>query len=418
MNLLDKAVRILEQPVCDHCLGRQFGQLLSGYDNAERGKLFRTLAAMSIDAEKAKTSMDSSNFHDYKFHSLEAEKSEKKTCSVCSGFFENTGKWIKEVATKAGKYEFRSFLIGTKLSHEMASREENLWERVGIDYCEPVKAEINREIGKAVEKSLKPVDAKGVKQPVKFDPKNPDINIILDFNDEKASVLLNPLFVYGEYQKLVRGIPQTKWPSGKYKISVEQIIAKPFMKATKGKAHKLHGAGREDIDARCLAWRPFVLEILEPEKRNNIDIKKLAKKIDKKKVVIRNVRLSNIAEVRRIKESKSDKSYKAIVVCDSEISKAELKKLSSLGGAEIRQRTPKRVLHRRADRMRKRKVKSIKAKFISKKSFELVVRGEAGLYIKELISSDEGRTKPSVSELLGKECRCKELDVINIHVKN
>ncbi len=418
MNLLDKAVRILEQPVCDHCLGRQFGQLLSGYDNAERGKLFRTLTAMSIDAEKAKSTMDMSNFHDYKFHSLEAEKNEKKKCSVCSGFFESTEAWLKKIVAKAGKYEFRTFLIGTKLSHEMASREENLWERVGIDYCEPVKAEINREIGKAVEKSLKSVDAKGVKQPVKFDPKNPDINIILDFNDEKASILLNPLFVYGEYQKLVRGIPQTKWPSGKYKTSVEQIIAKPFMKAAKGKAHKLHGMGREDIDAKCLAWRPFVLEILEPEKRNRIDIKKLAKKIDKKKVVIRNVRLSNIAEVRKIKESKADKSYRAVVACDSEISKAELKKLSSLENAEIRQRTPKRVLHRRSDRMRRKKVKSIKARFIDKKCFEFVVRGEAGLYIKELISSDEGRTKPSVSELLGKQCRCKELDVINIHVKN
>lgn len=426
MNLLDKAVRILEQPVCDNCLGRQFGQLLSGYGNAERGRMLRTLAAMSIDAEKAKTSMDMSNFHDYKFHNLESAKvydakgvcqtTEKKACSVCGGFFENTGEWIKEIALQSGKYDFRTFLIGTKLSHEMASREENLWERVGIDYCEPVKAEINREIGKAIENSIKSVDAKGVKQPVKFDPKNPDVNIILDFNDEKASILLNPLFVYGEYQKLVRGIPQTKWPSGKYKTSVEQIIAKPFMKASKGRGHKLHGSGREDIDARCLAWRPFVLEILEPEKRN-INIEELAKKIDKKKVVIRNVRLSNIAEVRRIKESKADKSYRAIVACDSEISKAELKKLSSLENAEIRQRTPTRVLHRRSDRMRKKKVKTIKAKFISKKSFEFVVRGEAGLYIKELISSDEGRTKPSVSELLGKECRCKELDVIDIHVK-
>ncbi len=423
MNLLDKVVKILEQPVCDHCLGRQFGQLLSGYDNAERGKMLRTLAAMSIDAEKAKTTMDISNFHDYKFHSLESAKvydakgvcqtTEKKVCSVCSGFFGNKDKWIKKIASKVGKYDFRTFLIGTKLSHEMASKEENLWERVGIDYCEPVKAEINREIGKAIEKGIKSAG----KQTVKFDPKNPDVNIILDFNEDNVSILLNPLFVYGEYQKLVRGIPQTKWPSGKYKTSVEQIIAKPFMKAAKGKAHKLNGLGREDIDARCLAWRPFVLEILEPEKRD-IDIKKLAKIIDKKKVVIRNARLSSIAEVRRLKESKADKSYRAIVACDSEITKSELKKLLSLANAEIRQRTPKRVLHRRSDRVRKKKVKSIKAKFINNKTFEFIVRGEAGLYIKELISSDDGRTKPSVSEILSKQCRCKELDVINIHVKN
>ncbi len=416
MNILDKTCRILEQPVCDNCLGRQFGQLLSGFDNAERGHLLRMLAAMSIDAEKAKTPMDMSNFSDCRFHNLEAEKSERKVCGICSGFFGDIDAWAKKIAAKTKKYDFRTFLIGTKLSHELASKEENLWERVGIDYCEPLKAEINREIGKAVEKIKLSVDAKGVKHSVRFNPKTPEANIILDMNDSGISVILNPLFVYGEYQKLERGIPQTKWPSGKYKTSVEQIIAKPFMLATKGIGHKLHGAGREDIDARCLAWRPFVLEIMEPKKRN-IDMKKLAKKIDRKKVVIRNARFSGINEVRKIKESKADKTYRAIVVCDSAVTRNELRKLSSLANAEIRQRTPKRVLHRRADRMRKKKAKQVKAGFISKKEFELVVRGEAGLYIKELISGDDGRTRPSVSELLGKQCKCRELDVIGIHTK-
>ena len=83
----------------------------------------------------------------------------------------------------------------------------------------------------------------------------------------------------------------------------------------------------------------------------------------------------------------------------------------------IRQRTPQRVLHRRADRTRKRGVRSIKARFISSKLFVIVVRGQAGLYIKELISGDNGRTVPSISQILGQECRCRELDVIGIYIK-
>ncbi len=276
---------------------------------------------------------------------------------------------------------------------------------MGIDYCEPLKAEINREIGKLAEKAAK----------ARFNRKTPDVNIILNFDSNKINIQSNPLFLYGEYQKLKRGIPQTKWPSGKYKTSVEQIIAKPFMAITRGRNHKLHGLGREDIDARCLAWRPFVLEIIEPRKRQ-LEMKRLMKKIEKS-VRVRKMRLSSIEEVRKIKEARIDKTYRATVKCNNPISKNELAVIKSITG-EIRQRTPQRVIHRRADKMRKRRVKSIKLKYLGKKTFMLEVRSEAGLYIKELISGDNGRTRPSISELLKNDCTCKELDVINIHVKD
>jgi tRNA pseudouridine synthase 10 len=110
-----------------------------------------------------------------------------------------------------------------------------------------------------------------------------------------------------------------------------------------------------------------------------------------------------------------DKTYACIVKCKKPVSRKDLAKLQSLVG-ELRQKTPKRVLHRRADKFRKRKVKALSASFINSKSFKLVVTTEAGLYVKELISGDEGRTQPSVSELLGSACVCKDLDVIRIHV--
>lgn len=406
MNVLDKATKILKQPVCDNCLGRQFGQLLHGYNNKERGCLLRTMVAMSIDNEKEKNDVDMSNFGANIFHNLEIkDKTQNKKCSLCDGTFEHIDKFAEKAVKRAAKLEYKTFLVGTRLSSDLISREEDMWERVGIDYCEPLKAEINREVGKLIEK----------KGNVKFNPKTPDVNFIIDVENSKINIEVNPLFIYGEYQKLVRGIPQTRWPSGKYKTSVEQIIAKPYMVATKGKSHKLHGLGREDIDARCLGWRPFVLEIIKPQKRD-IDLKRLAKKIDKK-VKIRNVRFSHISEVRSIKESRSDKTYKATVTCENNISRKDMKKLDALV-TTIFQQTPKRVMHRRSDRMRKRAVKSIKSKFVNSKKFILVVRGEAGLYIKELISGDDGRTQPSVSEVLGIKCTCKELDVIHIERHN
>ena len=406
---------MLRNYVCDHCLGRQFGQLLSGYDNSHRGKLVRSMVAMSIDKETLdieEKKLDMLNFTGFKFHFLPLDIQKMKDqingrkCYVCGNIFDKLDKYIDIIEKAVKALEFSTFLIGTKLSHDLSVKEEHLWEQTGIDFCEPIKGEINREIGKRLEDRLKK----------KFSVKNPDIVIMINLENSSAELQINPIFIYGEYQKLVRGIPQTKWPEKKYKTSVEEIIAKPYMKYLKGKWHKLHGYGREDIDALCLGWRPFVIEILEPKKRiDKKAIQKLAKQIGKQ-VKVRNVKPSDILEVRRIKEARGEKTYRALVVCESLIKKEDLKKLSSLVG-NIKQRTPKRVLHRRGDLLRNRKLISLKTKFVGKKQFEIIVRTEAGMYIKELIHGDDGRTQPSISELLQNKCKCKELDVLAIHVK-
>jgi tRNA pseudouridine synthase 10 len=44
----------------------------------------------------------------------------------------------------------------------------------------------------------------------------------------------------------------------------------------------------------------------------------------------------------------------------------------------------------------------------------LRVQGQAGLYIKELVSGDDGRTRPSLAELLGVPSKVSELDVIGV----
>ncbi|MBI4895475.1 MAG: tRNA pseudouridine(54/55) synthase Pus10 [Candidatus Aenigmarchaeota archaeon] len=415
MKIIEKAELVLKNYVCDHCLGRQFGQLLSGYSNAHRGRLVRSIVAMSIDKETLnieERALDMLNFTGFSFHFLPLdiqkmkEKINGRKCYVCGNIFQNLHKYIEIIEKSLRGLQFNTFLIGTKLSHDLSVKEEHLWEQTGIDYCEPIKGEINREIGKLLEEKLKK----------KFSVKNPDIVIMLNLESKNIELQINPTFIYGEYQKLVRGIPQTKWPEKKYKTSVEEIIAKPYISYLKGKNHKLHGYGREDIDALCLGWRPFVLEILEPKKR--LDKKtmiKLARQIGKQ-VNIRNIKPSDILEVRKIKEARGEKTYRALVICETPIKKEDIKKLNSLVG-NIKQKTPQRVLHRRSDLLRNRKLISMKTKFINKKQFEIIVRTEAGLYVKELIHGDSGRTQPSISQILENKCKCKELDVLAIHVK-
>jgi tRNA pseudouridine synthase 10 len=212
----------------------------------------------------------------------------------------------------------------------------------------------------------------------------------------------------------VRGIPQTKWD--KYSETVEDIIAKPFMSATKGEGHAMHGMGREDIDARCLDWRPFVLEVTSPRKRR-INLKKMEKEVNKtEKVMIKDLSISDKKKVIQIKAMRPDKTYRAVVDFTKPLKAGWKEKISSLVGT-VNQQTPERVLHRRADVLRKRNVKSIRCKEMNKKRAELEIRGEAGLYVKEFITGDGGRTKPSVSVALNNKAKARELDVIRIHLK-
>ncbi len=401
--MIEKAIELMKHGyICDHCLGRQFAQLLTGMTNEERGRAIRKVVAMMYDA--GKVDVDPSNFFDINLRNRPAGK--RKKCYVCGDIFKSLDKVAAKIEKKLKGLEFDTFLMGTRLSSELLENEENLWDKVGIEHCEPLKAELNREIGKLLEKKIRK----------KVDFKNPDVTILYDIGNDEIEISIKSIYIYGEYQKLKRGIPQTKWPSGKYKTSVEQIIAKPFMKVTKGEGHKLHGYGREDIDALCLGWRPFVLEIVSP-KRRKLNLKLLQSEINKdSRVKVRNLRWSSPEEVVKIKESRGRKEYKCLVVCKRPVDKKDLKKLKKLETI-ITQKTPTRVMHRRSDLKRKRRVYKIKAKYLSPKRFELTVLAESGTYIKELVSGDGGRTKPSVSSILGNECECKNLVVTKVEKK-
>lgn len=420
MKILERAIKILKKGyICDSCLGRIFAELLSGKTNEQRGKIIRHYIAMLIDAGE-KIDVDTSNFYDIKFRNVKIKSNKPKQCKVCKNFFsEEIEKLAKRIVKKLETIEFNNFLIGTIVSDEMARAEEKIWDEVSIEFVEPIKSEINRELGKRIEKLTKK----------KFELRNPDVTIIVDLNRDCIRLQIKSLFVAGGYKKLVRGIPQTKWIcrscGGKgckvckgigklYPTSVQEIIEKPFIKAVEAKKSKFHSAGREDVDARCLDYRPFVIELIRPLKRR-VNLRKIAEKINKsKKVKVSKLKIVEKDRVRKLKTERTDKTYLAEVTFTKAIDAKKIKLLKQLVG-EILQKTPQRVIHRRGNKLRKRKVKSISAKIISKRKMELKIRAESGLYVKELITGDMGRTKPNIVELLNNKVKKIKLDVIKIH---
>ena len=101
------------------------------------------------------------------------------------------------------------------------------------------------------------------------------------------------------------------------------------------------------------------------------------------------------------------------------ISQEKLKEVvRALKGKKIAQKTPLRVLHRRADKIRERTIIDIGVEAVDKTGAVFRITGDAGIYIKELIHGDEGRTQPNIAEYLDAKCKIKSLDVTHIHDEN
>ncbi|MBI5679551.1 MAG: tRNA pseudouridine(54/55) synthase Pus10 [Methanobacterium sp.] len=405
-KITKKAVQVMEiaqWKLCDHCLGRNFSKIVKGPDNKYRGEYVRKIV-----------NKDHNN------------KLNTDSCYICSNIFDIVeNNIIDRIMDKINqeKIEFETFLVGCSVLPEVLQKEENMHELLELD-VENIKKEINREIGKKLESNFN--------KEVDFD--SPNIVIMVDFVEDNIDIQINPLFIEGRYRKLVRGIPQTKWPCRKcrgkgcpscdytgkqYLETVEELISPEAVKIANGSDSKFHGAGREDIDVKMLGTgRPFVLEIKEPHIRN-LDLKHLAEKINKfadKKVEVNDLKFTGRERKGQIKCSSTDtyKVYKAIVELEDDIKEEKLDLLNSLG--TIEQRTPIRVAHRRADKIRTRNVKQISTKWINSRKFEMIVNCEGGLYIKELISGDKGRSKPSISEILGIKALCTQLDVLEVNL--
>jgi tRNA pseudouridine synthase 10 len=441
MEITEKALRLLEQyPLCDNCLGRQFALLGVGLDNGTRGRTLKnalTMIAHSLaevgngrdDAIKTLRVLAINGNYKPALKTLEklgiTEENLDWKCFICSNMLEDLDELAKTSLEVLEGIEFKTFLVGSVISPEVIEREDDARSKVGSNWCEALKREVNREIGKRLR------DMTG-REP-EFD--SPDVTLSVDPFKKEVTVKLNPLFVGGRYRKLVRGIPQATWlcrkcrgagcpecnGSGRmYETSVQDFLCKPLLGETGGVECKFHGAGREDIDARMLGnGRPFIVEIKEPRRRF-IDLSELSRKISEcseGRVEVSGLRLSSRDDLRKIKTraTTSEKTYRAIVTVEREVNEEDLRKLSEgISGAMIKQRTPLRVVHRRADRIRLKKVYDLHIKVISSKQMEVVVKTQGGLYVKELITGDNGRTTPSFSEILNAKTECNELDVIEV----
>ena len=392
---------------CNHCLGRVAGVRIAGDPLQLVGERVRQ-QALERDPD-LKTDDDI------------------ECCPFCEDLFLEIDLIADRIISSVDGAEFSKIQLGIHFSKDHVAAEEVLRSTLAATGSRPLKATLSDSIQSAVSERLPGIT---------WVNERPEVMLLFDTLTLGVNADLRALFLYGRYRKLQRGIPQTRWPcracrgrdggcescngtGQQYPYSIQSLVCEPMVETSGATSDSFHGMGREDLDVRCLGeGRPFVAELKSPLRRT-LDLEKLTKNINKaaeNQIEIHGLRFSNRAEVSRIKETKAEKSYTICFTSNHELTDDEVAtRIQSLSGQVLEQQTPQRVAHRRADKVRKRKVVSIENIQTTDDGVQFDVRCESGTYVKELVHSDEGRTTPSVAALLEADCEVIWLDVKNIH---
>ena len=437
MEISDKALELLTaHPLCDNCLGRQFALLGYGLSNETRGKTLKLLLTMknhqlalsgiNLGFSNLRILGSNGNFGIASeiLKNMRKRGRKQNECYLCQGQFNNLDIFVKDALELLEKYEYTTFLVGIELPNNIEEKEDELKAKFEIIHGESMRNEFSREIGKKIAFKTNKI----------ADYKKPDIVVILNPFNGSHDLQSNPLYIRGDYKKLVRYIPQSKWfcrkcnglgcenceGTGKmYQESVEELIGESILEISKGEDIAFHAAGREDVDARMLGTgRPFILEVKRPKKRflNLENLTEIINKKAKNKIQVLNLSLATKKDIKSLKKAEgSTKIYKVTIDFERVVSDEELNKISkTLTKSKIQQKTPNRVLHRRADLVREKYIYETHIKRLAPKRVEMKIRCQGGLYIKELVSGDLGRTIPSVASIINIEAKPLKLDVLKI----
>ncbi|GMI32115.1 hypothetical protein TeGR_g14978, partial [Tetraparma gracilis] len=187
-----------------------------------------------------------------------------------------------------------------------------------------------------------------------------------------------------------------------------------------------HSSGREDADVRMLdsaaPGRPFCLECTDMKYAVTPEMLRAAEAElsgAPNGVSVSGLRLACREDFSGLQKATEGKVKHYACVCWSEARLESQAHLDRLGLADasptdILQRTPLRVLHRRPLLDRPRRVLYLRAEYLNPHWFTLHLATTAGTYVKEFVTGDLGRTRPSVASMVGGRCDILQLDCVGI----
>jgi tRNA pseudouridine synthase 10 len=414
---------LLKYPLCDHCLGRLFAKMGRELGNEERGRALKTLLSMVYDLKLRAASEGGVKGELYTlakhggepltrlYKRVYGEDVAVDKCYICGGLLSRS--LFNELAERVSSYlrdlDASTFLVGVKLEQSVLEHELEVARAVGFDYSESIKNEVKREVGKRVAQitGLQPSFT------------NPDVVAIIHIPSLYVELEVKPVYLRGYYVKTGRNISHTPWitrdGAKKYPLSIQEFVDSRLRGLFKADAVLIHAAGREDVDARMVGTgRPLVIEVVRPRRRK-IDLSELNSLLEGGVVTVRLEGYAQPRDKRVVKENlgKKAKVYKVLVLLGEEVGEDKLRQLEDFfQDRVVTQRTPTRVLRRKKDIARRRKVYSVKVASAKGRLVEALIYCESGLYVKELVHCDNGRTDPCFAGVLGVQAVPLELDVL------
>ncbi|XP_008314413.1 tRNA pseudouridine synthase Pus10 [Cynoglossus semilaevis] len=312
--------------------------------------------------------------------------------------------------------------VAVEFSHNPTDSDCHFLGSTCPDCFKPTKNKQSVFTRMAVVKALEKISEAKFLRHYSCPPTQPSSSCVL----QGIQCLHQSVFIAGRYNKFCRSLPQTPWlidGERRMESSVEELIAAPVLSAFRANGFNFSSSGREDVDVRTLGnGRPFAMELLNPHRaRLNVqDMKQLQESINvsSDKIRVRDLQIVSREAMGRMKEGEEEKTktYTALIWTRKPIKKEDIAFISDIKELTLDQKTPLRVLHRRALAVRQRVVHSMNTRFLDAHHFHLELKTQAGTYVKEFVHGDFGRTKPNLCDLLKMDTDILELDVESVDV--
>ncbi|CAH0374622.1 unnamed protein product [Pelagomonas calceolata] len=234
-----------------------------------------------------------------------------------------------------------------------------------------------------------------------------------------------PVYLAFRYRKLGRRTPQSSWVvDGRVKGvgSVEEYVCKAAKAVADCDGVKFAASGREDWDVRMLGnGRPAYAELQNCRKWSSTDVVgDFAREVAKASngvVEALHVEIADKARADAVNASAETKvkTYACVVWFSADRSAEDARRVSASAPLAVQQRTPVRVMHSRSLATREKRVLRLKLTMTNPRFGVLELDTSAGMYIKEFVHGDLGRTEPSLASLAGCDADILQLDVLDVH---
>ncbi|VEN53141.1 unnamed protein product [Callosobruchus maculatus] len=246
----------------------------------------------------------------------------------------------------------------------------------------------------------------------------------------KVSFSAATIYLGGRYLKFSRDMGQTPWVINNKVMAqhcLSDIIFDSISKVLGYDKAQITfcASGREDADVRMLGnGRPFYIQVDNPKNscitfEDCFKIEQII--LDSKLAGVVGLQKVKVNDIKLIKtgEEEKKKHYSALCHTASSDVNSIVNKLNSYTCPfELHQKTPLRVLHRRAQSVRNKIIYEISASVAESRDhlFYLNVVTSAGTYVKEFVHGDFMRTEPNVISITGFFADIIALDVTKIEL--